>query len=297
MDVLVVGAGGLLGSNLVTAANDRGLSVAGTYYATPPALDVPLSKLDVREVDRFTTLLDKFDPTTVVNCAAMTDVDACESQPELAQAINADAPEAMAHRCSEHGTQFVHVSTDYVFDGESDERYGEESDSNPIQVYGESKLEGDRGVRSAHPSPLLVRPSFVYGINRAGETPKVEGFPAWVRSQLVEGEDVPLFADQYVTPSRAGATAETMLDLLDAGATGTYNVAAKSCVTPYEFGREIAEQIGNGVDSLSKGSQTDVERPAARPANTCLDVEKVESGLGRPQPTLAEDVDAIASYL
>lgn len=297
MDVLVVGAGGLLGSNLVTAANDRGLSVAGAYHSTATAFDVPLSELDIRNADRFTTLLEELAPSTVVNCAAMTDVDACWKQPELAQAINADAPEAMAHHCSEQGTQFVHVSTDYVFDGEWDERYGEESDPNPIQVYGESKLEGDRGVRSAHPSPLLVRPSFVYGVNQAGEKPKLEGFPAWVRSQLVDGEDVPLFADQYVTPSRAGATAQTMLGLLDAGATGTYNVAARSCVTPYEFGRAIAEQMGAGLGSLSRGSQTDVDRLAARPANTCLDVEKVEARLCRSQPTLAEDVDAIASYL
>jgi dTDP-4-dehydrorhamnose reductase len=203
----------------------------------------------------------------------------------------------MAHHCSERDTQFVHVSTDYVFDGKSDERYGEESDPNPIQVYGESKLEGDRGVLLAHRSPLLVRPSFVYGVNQTGEKPGLEGFPAWVRSQLVDSEEVPLLTDQYVTPSRAGATAETMLDLLEAGATGTYNVAARSCVTPYEFGWELVEQVAARESSLSRESQTDIKRSAARPTNTCLNVEKVESRLGRPQPTLGEDIASIASCL
>ena len=297
MDVLVVGAGGLLGSNLVETAINRELSTAGSYHSSTPAFDIPLFQFDVQETGRFEAILDKVDPSTVVNCAALTDVDACENHPNLAQAINADAPKAMAYHCSERDIDFTHISTDYIFDGKSDERYHEESAPNPIQTYGESKLEGDQNVRVAHSSPLLVRPSFVYGVNRSGETSMLEGFPAWVRSQLTAGADVPLFVDQHVTPSRAGSTAEVLLDLVDDGATGTYNIAAQSCVTPYEFGHVIAEQMGTGVDSLVKGSQSDVDRPAARPTNTCLDIKKVEAHLGRPQPTVTEDVHAIASYL
>jgi len=244
----------------------------------------------------FEELLAEFSPSVVVNCAAMTDVDECEKQPELAHAINADAPGAMARYCSERGIGFVHVSTDYVFDGESNERYDEGSEPNPLQTYGRSKLAGDRNVRSAHDSPLIVRPSFVYGVNRASETPELTGFPAWVRSRLADGQEIPLFTDQYVTPSRAGSTAETLLGLIDDGASGAYHVAARSCVTPCEFGRVIASTIGAGTDALEEGSQSDVDRPATRPVNTCLDVEKVEERLGRAQPTLRADVDAIASY-
>lgn len=297
MDALVVGAGGLLGSNVVATAIDRGLSVAGTFHSTRPDFETPLRELDVRSSERFTELLDEFSPIVVVNCAAMTDVDACEEDRDQAHAINADAPEVMARHCSERETGFVHVSTDYVFDGRSNEHYRENSDPNPIQAYGQSKLAGDRNVRSAHGSPLIVRPSFVYGVNRAYDPATLRGFPAWVRSRLESGQDVPLFADQYVTPSQAGATAETMLDLVEDGASGTYNVAARSCVTPYEFGREIASAIGVGTDALVEGSQSDVDRAAARPANTCLDVEKIESRLGRPQPTLTEDVGAIDLFL
>lgn len=296
MDVLVVGAGGLLGSNVVASALDRGLSVAGSYHSTRPNFDISLRALDVRASEDFAELLAEFQPSDVVNCAAMTDVDACEEQPELAHAINADAPAAMARRCSEREIGFVHVSTDYVFDGETDERYGEESEANPLQTYGRSKLAGDRNVRSVQESPLVVRPSFVYGINRAPEAAKLDGFPAWVHSRLTAGQDAPLFTDQYVTPSRAGTTAESILDLVADGAAGTYHVAARSCVTPYEFGRVIASMMGVGTDALEEGSQADVDRPAARPSNTCLDVEKVETRLGHSQPTLQQDVDEIASY-
>lgn len=296
MDVFVVGAGGLLGSNVVTTAVNRGLSVAGSYHSGRPDFEIPLREFDVRASEDFEELLAEFSPSVVVNCAAMTDVDECEKRPELAHEINADAPEAMARRCSERGIRFVHVSTDYVFDGETDERYDEESEPNPLQAYGRSKLVGDRNVRSAHDSPLIVRPSFVYGVNRAPETADLEGFPAWVRSRLRSGQAVPLFTDQYVTPSRAGSTAETLLDLIDDGASGTYHVAARSCVTPYEFGRIIASTMGVETTTLEEGSQSDVDRPAARPVNTCLETEHVETRVGRGQPTLQQDVDAIASY-
>lgn len=296
MDVLVVGAGGLLGSNVVATAVGRDLSVVGSYYSTRPYFKIPLRELDIRMSEDVAELLAEFDPSVVVNCAAMTDVDACEDQPELAHAINADAPGVMARHCSDRDIQFVHVSTDYVYDGETAERYGEESEPNPLQEYGRSKLAGDRNVRSVHDSPLIVRPSFVYGVNRAAPTANLNGFPAWVLSRLTTGCDVHLFTDQYVTPSRAGSSAETLLDLVDEGASGTYHVAAKSCVTPYEFGRVIAATMGVGPVALEGGSQTDVDRTAARPVYTCLDVQKVQTRLGRAQPTLQQDVDVIGSY-
>lgn len=296
MDPLVVGASGLLGSNVVSSALDRNLSVVGSYHSTRPDFEIPLRKLDVRDTTEFEDILGEFDPPVVVNCAAMTDVDACEQSPERAHEINAAAPEDLARLCSKQDTNFVHVSTDYVFDGESSERYREDAEPNPIQEYGRSKLAGERAVLSAHDSSLVVRPSFVYGVNRSGEAPQLEGFPAWIHSRLTSGEEVPLFTDQFVTPSRAGSTAETLLDLVFDGETGPYHVAASSCITPYEFGHIIATQLGIGTDTLVGSSQSDVDRDAVRPSNTCLSVEKVETRLGRSQPTVKQDVSALASY-
>lgn len=297
MDVLVVGASGLLGSNVVSTALDRNLSVVGSYHSTQPDFEIPLRKFDIRDAAEFENILGKFDPSVVVNCAAMTDVDACEQSPERAHEINAAAPEDLAHLCSTQDTRFVHVSTDYVFDGESSERYREDAEPNPIQEYGQSKLAGERAVLSVHDSPLVVRPSFVYGVNRSSETPQLEGFPRWVHSRLTSGQEVPLFTDQYITPSRAGSTAETLLDLVFDGAAGRYHIAASLCITPYEFGHNIATQLGTGTNRLVESSQSDVDRNAARPTNTCLSVEKVETRLGRPQPTVKQDVSALASYL
>lgn len=291
MDLLVLGSGGLLGSAVVAACLDRSMRVAGTFHSDRPAFDVPLARHDIRDTGEFESLLDEWTPAAVVNCAALTDVDGCESRRDAARAINGTAPGDLAEICAAQDVPFVHVSTDYVFDGETTAPYSETADPNPIQVYGESKLAGERRVRDATGEALIVRLSFVYGVR--GDTGDLVGFPAWVRETLRDGDTVPLFTDQHVSPSRAGSTAATILDLLDAGTTGRYHVACRSCVTPYEFGERIAAVQGADGSLLRESSQSDVSRPAARPSHTCLDVTKLEAELGREQPTLAEDLRAI----
>ena len=295
MDMLVLGAGGLLGSNVVRTATARQWRVAGTYHTTEPSLRAQLHELDVRDTDRFEELVERTEPEAVVNCAAMTDVDGCERNAERAHTINGRAPGNLAEVCEEHGITFAHVSTDYVFDGTAREPYDESDRSNPIQVYGASKLAGEEAVVRGHEKPLLVRLSFVYGIHCSTEA--LTGFPAWVQGRLRAREETPLFTDQQVTPSRAGQAAETILELLEEEATGTYHVASRSCVTPYEFGDMIRERMDAPKTLLREGVHADLDRPADRPRYTCLDVSQVEETLGREQPMLGEDLDAIAESL
>ena len=295
MNVLVLGAGGLLGSNVVRAATARQWKVAGTYHTTEPSLRAQLHELDVRDTDRFEELIERTEPEAVVNCAAMTDVDGCEKNAERAYAINGRAPGDLAAVCEEYGIAFAHVSTDYVFDGTAREPYDESDRPNPIQVYGASKFAGEEAVVRGHKKALLVRLSFVYGIHCSTEA--LTGFPAWVQGRLQASEETPLFTDQRVTPSRAGQAAEAILELLEEGATGTYHVASRSCVTPYEFGNVIRERMDAPKTLLREGLQSDLDRHADRPRYTCLDVRRVEETLGREQPTLGEDLDAIAESL
>jgi len=291
MSLLVVGANGLLGSTFVSTAHERSVGVRGTYHSTRPDFDIPLTQFDLRDHDKFDEILDRHDPDAVVNCAALTDVDGCEETPELAHEVNGAAPGAMATACADEGIAFVHVSTDYVFDGTERDPYAEEATPNPLQVYGESKLAGERAVRRAPGDALLSRLSFVWGVH--GATGTLTGFPAWVRDQFQSGEEVSLFTDQWVTPTRAGQAAATILDLLDVGATGCYHVASRSCVTPYAFGEQLAGTLGHGTNALVEGSTDDVDRPAPRPTYTCLDTGAVASTLGRPQPTVHDDLAAV----
>jgi len=229
-----------------------------------------------------------------VNCAALTDVDGCETQSEAAAEINGTAPGELATACAEQNIPFVHVSTDYVFDGESNTPYEVDATPNPIQEYGRSKLEGEQRVQAVDGETTIVRLSFVYGVR--GDTDELVGYPAWVRDTLTDGDEVPLFVDQHITPSRAGQTADTILELIDADVDGLFHVASRSCVTPYEFGQQIAEIQNVDETLLTESHQSDVSRSAARPIYTCLNVSTVEHTLDRQQPTIEEDLEAIAAY-
>jgi dTDP-4-dehydrorhamnose reductase len=295
MQVLVTGAAGLLGSNVVSVAEECEHDVVGTYHSTEPSFNVPLHELDIRDGTRFRALLDDYEPAVVVNCAAMTDVDGCESASSLASEVNGAAPETLAAACEAHGVGFVHISTDYVFDGTKTEPYTESDEPNPVQAYGASKLDGEKAVQSAHSNPLIARLSFVYGIDRSTE--ELTGFPAWVRDRLKNGEDTLLFVDQHVTPSRAGSTAETLIDAAEDSVSGLFHVASRSCVTPYEFGDLIRESMDAPEALLAEGSQTSLDRLATRPEYTCLDVSKIEAELKHAQPTLDEDLNVIADVL
>jgi dTDP-4-dehydrorhamnose reductase len=295
MNLLVVGANGLLGSNAIAEALARGWVCIGTYRSTEPEFDTALHELDVRDSERFAAILDAHDVDAVCNCAATTDVDGCEENPEQAHAVNGRAPGELARACADRNIAFCHASTDYVFDGHMEDRYDESAETDPVQVYGESKLAGERAVEQAHDAPVLARLSFVYGTH--GSTGALTGFPAWVTERLRDGETTPLFTDQHVTPSRAGRAADTLLDFLAAEATGTFHVASRSCVTPYEFGERIRKRLDAPAELLTEGLQSAADRPAPRPAHTCLDVSRVERTLDRDQPTLADDLDAIAGAL
>jgi dTDP-4-dehydrorhamnose reductase len=295
MRLLVVGANGLLGSNVVHEGRQRGWSVSGTYHSTRPAFDVPLTQFDLEDSDAFDEILSEYNPDVVINCAAMTDVDACETNPEQAHSLNGSAPGRLAAHCAESDSAFVHISTDYVFDGVRREPYSETAETNPVQVYGESKLAGEQAVTEEMPDALIARLSFVWGIHR--DTGELTGFSAWVHSRLSATEEVPLFTDQWVTPTRAGQAAETLLDLIEQNATGLFHVASSSCVTPYEFGAVIADQIGSDTQLLTEGSVDDVERDAERPMDSCLAVDKLETALGRAQPSIQEDVGIVWEQL
>jgi dTDP-4-dehydrorhamnose reductase len=190
------------------------------------------------------------------------------------------------------GAKLVHFSTDYVFSGEQTTSYTEADQPDPKQHYGETKLTGEKLAFDQHPDPVVVRPSFVYGIHRG--TDELTGFPAWVRDKLQTGEDVPLFTDQHVSPTRAGQLASVVRELLETDTTGLFHTTARGCLTPFEFGTRIAALMDFSEDRLVQSSRTDLDRDAPRPVNSCLAVDKVESALGRQQPTVEADLEAIA---
>lgn len=293
MHLLVVGAGGLIGSNVLAEGKARGWDVIGTFHNERPAVDVPLEQLDVRDDSAVHSIVSSTAPDLVINCAAITNVDGCERDFRDALAVNSVAPGRLAAACDDQCVDFVHLSTDYVFDGKARRPYTENDDPRPIQRYGATKYLGELKVRTAHASAVIARLSFVYGTR--GDDGKMTGFPAWVHSQLKTAGSVSLFTDQYVTPTRAGAAANTVCDLGMKATGEVFHVASRSCATPYEFGRRLCEWWEEEPERLKRGSYESIDRPATRPHYSCLNVGKVEAALDRPQPTIGEDIAEIAT--
>jgi dTDP-4-dehydrorhamnose reductase len=290
MTILVVGASGLVGSNVATLASEYYDEVIGTYFTSDPSLDFPCEKCDITDANIFKKLIQRHNPDLIVNCAAMTEVDACEETPKIAHAVNARAPKRLAASCADRDADLIHISTDYVFNGRQRRPYTEDDEPDPLQTYGQSKLAGERMVQDEDPSALIARLSFVYGVHRSSGD--LSGFPAWVQSRLKADGEVSLFNDQSITPTRAGQVAETLLALYESTKSGRFHIACRDCVTPYEYGSVLAEQLEvSGI--INECSRMDVDREASRPAYSCLDVTKVEQELNRRQPTLDEDLASL----
>ena len=176
------------------------------------------------------------------------------------------------------GTRFVHVSTDYVFDGTKNRKYVEEDIPRPISVYGSSKLAGERAVLSSLPNAVVARPAVLYGWN------PIEGkdnFVTWVLKKLKSGEKATLFEDQRISPTFADDLAASLLELAEGDGKGVWHVAGPDCLSRVECGKMIADAFGLSKGLIVPVRSSSVSLPAKRPKNSCLDVSRVEKLLNR----------------
>lgn len=276
--MLVFGCAGMLGTALVALGHERGADVTGYGHA-----DVDVS--DVRAVASAVERFAEGGDGIVLNAAAYNDVERAESEVGRAFAVNGEGPAGMASAAREHGLRFVHVSTDYVFDGEHTIPYVEEDAPNPLSAYGRSKLEGERGVAAAYPEALVVRTSWVFGEDG-------NCFPAKVLARARQGAEMRMVRDETSRPTYATHLAEGILGLSDAGAEGLFHLAGSGWCSRFDFAEEILRQAGIHV-TLRPVSASEFPTVAGRPTWSVLDCGKAE-GLGVALPIWQEGV---AAYL
>jgi dTDP-4-dehydrorhamnose reductase len=197
--IVILGSGGRLGAALMRAYRDK-FNVTGFSHAQLDLGDQPRLRDAVRALD--------FD--VLINCAAQTNVDYCETHHDDAFRLNAEAPRVLAEICQKKGARLIHVSTDYVFDGRKTEPYFEEDPAEPISVYGESKREGEKLVLAAGDPHLVVRTSWVFGPDRPS-------FIDGVLKKAREEYHVEAVADKFSTPTYTRDIAEMLRDIVVAG--------------------------------------------------------------------------------
>ncbi|KGJ03259.1 dTDP-4-dehydrorhamnose reductase [Paracoccus versutus] len=217
----------------------------------------------------------------VLNVAAHTAVDRAEAEPDLARAVNADAPAAMARAAAELGLPFLHISTDYVFDGSGERPWVETDPTGPLGVYGASKLAGEQGIAAAGGQWAVLRTSWVFSAHGAN----------FVKTMLrlgAEREELRVVADQQGGPTPAADIAAACLAMLgamrgDASRGGIYHFAGSPDTSWAGFAREIMAQAGLSC-RVSDISTTDYPTPARRPANSRLNCAAIQRDFGISRP-------------
>ncbi len=259
MKVLVTGAAGQLGREMVRVAGTA--VVAGLTRAD----------LDVTDRDAAHTVVAGLRPDVVVNCAAWTDVDGCELDPERAQTVNADAVGFLAEACDEVGAHLVHVSTDYVFNGEASTPYGEDHPTDPVNAYGASKLAGEV---AAGAGATVVRSTWL-------QSADLPGMVGRVIDSLEAGVPIRVMDDRRACPTFVADLAPVILRLGAERVTGVVHATNAGVTSWHGFAREVARASGNDPELLVPVSETDldVSRPAHRPTYSALD-NTVLRGLG-----------------
>ena len=282
---IVLGASGLLGSNFALEARKRA-SVWATFLKHPIQLSrctsVALNICDTMSSER---LFQDIRPDWILNCAALTDVDYCEKHPGQAREINAIAAEGLARIARRIGAGFVHISTDSVFDG-AGAPYQEVDAARPVNAYAQSKLEAEERVLSVYPAALVIRVNF-FGWG-AGPKPS---YNEWLLTRLERAEPFPVFSDVSFNPLLANTVAEMILDLTEQSQRGLVHLGCREPCTKLEFAYSLAEVFGTATTHFIRPATVDaVGLVARRPRRTNLDTQLAERLLGRPMPTLREEL-------
>jgi len=272
---MIIGAAGLLGQYMCEKAVARGLDVTATFNRTrPEQREIPLVHLDITDPVTVDNVITRADPDVVFLPSALTKVDYCEKHPREAWAINAEGTFNVAAACKSAGAKLFYVSTDYVFNGEKGGKYYEFDTPDPINVYAQTKLEGERLTLDADRNNVIARVSVLYGWNRISNN---TNFVTWVVNELRQGKEIKLFDDQHVTPTYAPDAADAILSIVERNGAGLYHVAGPNCLTRYEMGEHIADTFGLNASLCHNAKAEDIQLPAKRGKITCLDTNRMQA--------------------
>ena len=278
----LIGAGGMLGS-----------MVARSAPAEWEVLSLQRPEFDLTDRQQVDEVLNRLAPQVIINCAAFTQVDACETQEELATRINGEGPGYLAAAAKRLGAVLVHLSTDYVFDGSKAAPYREDDPTNPLSAYGRSKRAGERAIlESGLEQHFIIRTSWLFG-------PGGKNFVETILRLAQEREELRVVADQVGSPTYTADLAEAIFRLLATQAFGIYHMSNQGACSWYEFAGEIVAQFTRlsgqlKVKNIVPITTLDYPLPAKRPSYSLLSQSKYQTSVGAALPPWR---DALQRYL
>lgn len=293
--ILITGSNGLLGQKLAELllpmadvellATSRGKNKLAAVFP-----ELPFASMDVTDMAQVMKVVGEFRPTHMIHTAAMTNVDECESDREGCLKLNRDAVLYLGAACEEFDVHLIHLSTDFIFDGE-DGPYDERAAPNPINFYGESKRLGEEIVKKSRCKWAILRTVLVYGVaHDYGRTNIV----LWVRDSLKAGKVIKVVEDQFRTPTLAEDLAMGCWLAVKHNAEGIYNISGKEMLTPYDMALQVAAYFNLDNSLIDKADASTFSQPAKRPPKTGFIITKAEKDLGYAPRGFTEGIRVVA---
>ncbi len=281
--ILVIGAKGMLGTEVMEAlGQERWVQALGGSEIH----GCDIEEVDITDSQSVGRCFDRCAPQLVINCAAYTDVDGCESHREQAWAVNGEGPGHLARACGTHNSRLVHVSTDFVFNGGGAPRlYQEEDEPDPISVYGQSKLAGEEAIQANMEDYIIVRTSWLFG--RYGRN-----FVSTICRAAQDREFLEVVDDQVGSPTYAVDLAEALLHLAAVEGQGIFHFSNEGQCSWFEFAGEIVRQFGLPTEVRPTTTEK-FKRPAPRPAWSVMDISRYKQTTGQ---SVRSWQDALADY-
>ena len=286
--VFITGANGLLGQHLVEVFTQKHQVFSSDLHYDPffTYPNVKYESLDIFNTEKLKTLVSSFKPELIINAAAYTDVDGCETNRDKAREVNIEGVENLIEICKEEKIKLIHISTDYVFDGKSGP-YSEEELPNPISHYGRTKLEGELKIKKSGIDNIIIRTNVLYGL---GE--KINpNFFTWVFDKLKKEEKTKIVTDQLNNPTLADDLARAILELWEKKFTGLINISGSEYLSRFDFAQKIAEKFDLKKDLIYPIKTEELKQKAPRPYKGGLKIELAHRVLNTRLSDISEGLE------
>lgn len=289
MRILVTGVRGLLGRSLLETTGETPIEFIGGAREAGDIDGHRVVALDLEEPQTLAQAVETCRPDAVIHTAALTNVDRCETDPDLAQRVNGDAVEVLAESCRKHDVALIHLSTDYVFDGQAGP-YAETDTPRPLSHYGRIKL-GSEAPVLAWERGIVVRTLWLYGHIEGARRNLV----TWPIESLARGESLRIVDDQWGNPTAAADLALALLELLRAKAHGIFHFGGSTFMTRLDLVHRLAAFFGLDASGVASMTTADAGQAASRPLRSGLRSERIRQTIGREPLTLEEGLQRLAA--
>ena len=297
MKILVTGCNGLLGQKLVKLLLEKGEQVIASSHSEN-RIDYlenhfEFVHMDIRDEINVNDVITRLKPDVVVNTAAMTNVDQCETDRDECIKLNVDAVRYLSVACAKNDCFLVHLSTDFIFDGENGP-YKEDDVPNPISFYGQSKLDAEQVIQESECRWAMLRTVLVYGITPGMSRSNII---LWVKNSLEAGKELKIVDDQWRTPTLAEDLAMGCYLAAVKEAEGIFNISGKDMLTPYDMAMKTCDYFDLDKSLITKVDGSIFSQPAKRPPKTGFVLDKARKVLGYDPVSFDEGIGILASQI